>query len=78
MPGSPSDDADWERVWRQADDEFLIESAKIAPARFQPFQSDLPGGAPPRQAGAIAACGSAPGAHPHGLRGGSALLAALT
>jgi hypothetical protein len=28
MPGSPRDDAEWELVWRQADDEFLIESGK--------------------------------------------------
>jgi hypothetical protein len=28
MPSSPRDDAEWERVWREADDEFLIESAK--------------------------------------------------
>jgi hypothetical protein len=28
MPGSLRDDAEWERVWRQADDEFLTECAK--------------------------------------------------
>jgi hypothetical protein len=26
MPGSPRDDAQWEKVWREADDEFLTES----------------------------------------------------
>ncbi|HKD45161.1 MAG TPA: hypothetical protein VKD24_05845 [Candidatus Angelobacter sp.] len=28
MSGSPRDDAEWERVWREADDEFLTESVK--------------------------------------------------
>jgi hypothetical protein len=28
MPGSPRDDAQWEKAWRKADDEFLTESAK--------------------------------------------------
>jgi hypothetical protein len=41
MPGSPSDDAGWEKVWREADDEFLIESAKDH--LWQNLQSPQPG-----------------------------------
>jgi hypothetical protein len=35
------DDVEWERVWRQADDEFLIESAKDH--LWQNLQSPRPG-----------------------------------
>jgi hypothetical protein len=41
MPGSPRDDGEWERVWREADDEFLIESAKDH--LWQNLQSPQPG-----------------------------------
>ena len=41
MPGSPRDDAQWEKVWREADDEFLIESAKDH--LWQNLQSPRPG-----------------------------------
>jgi hypothetical protein len=41
MPGSPKDDAEWERVWREADDEFLTESAKDH--LWQNLQSPRPG-----------------------------------
>jgi hypothetical protein len=41
MPDSPRDDAGWERVWREADDEFLTESAKDH--LWQGLQSPQPG-----------------------------------
>jgi len=41
MSGSPRDDAEWERVWREADDEFLTESAKDH--LWQNLQSPQPG-----------------------------------
>ena len=41
MPGSPKDDAEWERVWREADDEFLTECAKDH--LWQDLQSPRPG-----------------------------------
>jgi hypothetical protein len=41
MPGSPRDDAQWEKVWREADDEFLTESAKDH--LWQNLQSPQPG-----------------------------------
>ena len=41
MPGPPRDDAQWEKVWREVDDEFLIESAKDH--LWQNLQSPQPG-----------------------------------
>ena len=41
MPGSPKNNAEWERVWREADDEFLVESAKDH--LWQNLQSPRPG-----------------------------------
>jgi hypothetical protein len=41
MPGSPKDNAEWERVWREADDEFLTECAKDH--LWQDLQSPRPG-----------------------------------
>jgi hypothetical protein len=41
MSGSPKDDAEWERVWQEADDEFLTECAKDH--LWQNLQSPRPG-----------------------------------
>src|SRR5215471_92353 len=41
MPGSPKDNAEWERVWREADDEFLTECAQDH--LWQDLQSPRPG-----------------------------------